>query len=62
MEVRFAASSILTAFGRHFVSNPDLPHRIHKYLPLTPYDRDTFFAFDKRGCTAYSPAPVDARI
>jgi N-ethylmaleimide reductase len=44
------------AFGRHFVSNPDLPHRIHEYLPLTPYDRDTFYTFDEHGYTDYLPA------
>jgi N-ethylmaleimide reductase len=49
------------AFGRHFVSNPDLPYRIYEHLPLTPHDRDTFFTFDKRGYTDYLPAPVDAK-
>jgi N-ethylmaleimide reductase len=44
------------AFGRHFVSNPDLPHRIHEHLPLTPYDRDTFYTFDERGYTDYLAA------
>jgi len=40
-------------FGRHFVSNPDLPRRIQEGLPLTPYDRDTFYTFDARGYTDY---------
>jgi N-ethylmaleimide reductase len=44
------------AFGRHFVSNPDLPHRIHELLPLTPYDRDTFYTFEEHGYTDYPPA------
>ena len=43
----------LVAFGRHFVSNPDLPKRIKLALPLNPYDRDTFYTFDARGCTDY---------
>lgn len=47
------------AFGRHFVSNPDLPHRIRESLPLTPYDRNTFYTFDARGYTDYSPAIKD---
>lgn len=41
------------AFGRHFVSNPDLPRRIQAGLALTDYDRDTFYTFDKRGYTDY---------
>ena len=41
------------SFGRHFVSNPDLPRRIQEGLPLTPYDRDTFYTFDARGYTDY---------
>jgi N-ethylmaleimide reductase len=41
------------AFGRHFVSNPDLPRRIQNNLPLAPYDRDTFYTFDAHGYTDY---------
>ncbi len=43
----------LIAFGRHFVANPDLPKRIEHGLPLNPYDRSTFYAFDARGYTDY---------
>ena len=42
-------------FGRYFVSNPDLPRRIRQGLPLTPYDRKTFYTFDARGYTDYPP-------
>jgi N-ethylmaleimide reductase len=41
------------AFGRHFIANPDLPQRIQKVLPLTPYDRTTFYGGDARGYTDY---------
>jgi N-ethylmaleimide reductase len=41
----------LVSFGRHFTSNPDLPYRIEHDLPLSPYDRNTFYAFDARGYT-----------
>jgi N-ethylmaleimide reductase len=41
------------AFGRHFVSNPDLPRRIQDGLPLAPYNRDTFYTFDALGYTDY---------
>ena len=43
----------LVAFGRHFVSNPDLPVRIKQGLPLTDYDRNTFYTFDARGYIDY---------
>jgi N-ethylmaleimide reductase len=43
----------LVSFGRYFVSNPDLPIRIKQRLPLSDYDRDTFYTFDARGYTDY---------
>ncbi|ETW79286.1 hypothetical protein HETIRDRAFT_453737 [Heterobasidion irregulare TC 32-1] len=33
----------LIVFGRHFLANPDLPLRLRKDLPLTPYHRETFY-------------------
>jgi len=41
------------AFGRHFVSNPDLPIRIREGLQLFAYDRGTFYTFSKHGYTDY---------
>ena len=41
------------AFGRHFVSNPDLVHRIREGLPLAAADRDTFYTFDAKGYADY---------
>jgi 2,4-dienoyl-CoA reductase-like NADH-dependent reductase (Old Yellow Enzyme family) len=52
----------LIAFGRHFISNPDLPRRIELSLPLNPYDRSTFYAFDGHGYIdypAYDPRELD---
>ena len=43
----------LVAFGRHFLSNPDLPMRIEKNLPLNDYDRSTFYTFAAKGYTDY---------
>ena len=43
----------LVTFGRYFVSNPDLPERIRRGLPLNDYDRDTFYTFDAHGYTDY---------
>ncbi|KAI0734104.1 FMN-linked oxidoreductase [Irpex lacteus] len=33
----------LIALGRYYTSNPDLPLRLKKDLPLTKYDRSTFY-------------------
>jgi N-ethylmaleimide reductase len=41
------------AFGRHFIANPDLPHRIREGLPLAEPDRGTFYTFEARGYTDY---------
>jgi N-ethylmaleimide reductase len=43
----------LVAFGRYFISNPDLPERLRRDLPLTPYNRATFYGRDHRGYTDY---------
>ena len=41
------------AFGRIFISNPDLPRRLREGLPLTPYNRATFYGGDVAGYTDY---------
>jgi len=41
------------AFGRYFISNPDLPRRIREGLPLAAYDKNTFYTFDPKGYTDY---------
>jgi len=33
----------LVTFGRWFLANPDLPKRLEKNLPLTQYNRNTFY-------------------
>lgn len=38
----------LVAFGRFFTSNPDLPERLRRNLPLTPYHREAFWGGDER--------------
>jgi 2,4-dienoyl-CoA reductase-like NADH-dependent reductase (Old Yellow Enzyme family) len=42
------------AFGRAFIANPDLPERLRLGLPLTAYNRSTFYGGDARGYTDYS--------
>jgi N-ethylmaleimide reductase len=41
------------AFGRIFISNPDLPDRLRRGYPLTPYNRATFYGGEEAGYTDY---------
>jgi N-ethylmaleimide reductase len=41
------------AFGRIFISNPDLPRRLREGFPLTPYNRATFYGGEAAGYTDY---------
>ena len=48
----------LIAYGRDFISNPDLPLRFALDAPLTQYNRDTFYTPDQVpsllcGCTQW---------
>jgi N-ethylmaleimide reductase len=45
----------LVAFGRDFLSNPDLPERMRRGLPLNPYDRTTFYYGGTKGYVDYPP-------
>lgn len=41
------------AFGRLFISNPDLPERVRAGAPLNAYDRNTFYGGTAEGYTDY---------
>src|SRR5262249_24476307 len=41
------------AFGRDFISNPDLPRRLMLGAKLNPYDRSTFYGGGAAGYTDY---------
>ena len=41
------------AFGRIFISNPDLPLRLKQGFPITPYNRATFYGGEEAGYTDY---------
>lgn len=43
----------LIAFGRWFLSNPDLPDRLREGAPLNVYDRKTFYGSGAEGYTDY---------
>ncbi|HBB33466.1 MAG TPA: alkene reductase [Cyanobacteria bacterium UBA9273] len=48
-----AGDADLIAYGRLFISNPDLPQRFALNAPLNPYDRSTFYGGDEKGYTDY---------
>lgn len=48
-----AGDADLIAYGRWFISNPDLPERFALNAPLNPYDRSSFYGGDEHGYTDY---------
>ncbi|KAI1214330.1 putative oxidoreductase [Annulohypoxylon truncatum] len=46
--------NVAVVLGRLFISNPDLPFRMKRGLPLQKYDRDTFYVpFSEKGYLDY---------
>lgn len=43
----------LICFGRHYLSNPDLPRRFREHAELNKYNRDTFYTNDDQGYIDY---------
>ena len=41
------------AYGRLYISNPDLAERFEQGAPLTPYNRATFYGGQEAGYTDY---------
>jgi len=52
-EAAIAGHADVIAFGRIFISNPDLPRRLRHGFPLTPYNRATFYGGEEVGYTDY---------
>lgn len=52
----------LIAFGRPFVSNPDLVERLHERRPLAPYDPRTFYRDGATGYVDYPAATETPRV
>ena len=48
-----SGSADFIAFGKAFISNPDLPYRFKAGAPLTPWDASTFYAGGAHGYTDY---------
>ena len=51
-----AGKGDLVAFGRPFISNPDLPRRLQAGLALATPDANTFYTPGEKGYTDYTPA------
>lgn len=43
VEEEYPDKAVVIGFGRHFISNPDLPYRLEHGLELTPYNTATFY-------------------
>ncbi|KAK4570263.1 hypothetical protein LTR86_002343 [Recurvomyces mirabilis] len=43
VEEVYTKENIIIAYGRFFISTPDLPYRVQHGIPLTRYDRKTFY-------------------
>ncbi|MEO9150400.1 MAG: alkene reductase [Burkholderiaceae bacterium] len=52
-EHALADGADLVAFGKPFISNPDLVRRLRENAPLTPADKDTFYGGGEKGYTDY---------
>ncbi|KDE06741.1 hypothetical protein MVLG_02937 [Microbotryum lychnidis-dioicae p1A1 Lamole] len=55
----------IIAFGRMFISNPDLPYKIKYGAELTPYNRKTFYLYgpDKaEGYTTYKASKIWGKL
>ncbi|KAJ5938609.1 hypothetical protein N7466_001743 [Penicillium verhagenii] len=44
VEEKYKKWDVMVAFGRHFIANPDLVFRVKEGLPLTKYNRATFYS------------------
>jgi len=53
IEVVESGKADAIAFGRYFISNPDLPKKIKENIPFTKYDRSTFYGGGEKGYTDY---------
>ncbi|MFP4075888.1 MAG: alkene reductase [Halochromatium sp.] len=57
-----AGEADLIAFGRPFISNPDLVRRLREGAPLTPPNPDTFYGGGAEGYTDYPTLDADGAV
>ncbi|KAJ7067751.1 hypothetical protein B0H15DRAFT_787320 [Mycena belliarum] len=55
--LKTAEGGDMVAFGRLFISNPDLPTRLEKDVPLTAYNRETFYLVGENTPRGYTDQP-----
>ncbi len=55
-----AGDADFVAYGRLYISNPDLAQRFALNVPLNPYNRDTFYGGDAQGYTDYPVLQVSS--
>ncbi|TCD64956.1 hypothetical protein EIP91_003414 [Steccherinum ochraceum] len=60
--LKAAEKGDVVVYGRHFISNPDLPVRLEKDLPLTPYDRSLFYNPGPKGYIDYTSASEQHKL
>jgi len=53
IEAVASGAADMVAFGRPFISNPDLVERLRRNAPLAALDRDTLYGGGARGYTDY---------
>ncbi|KAJ7478762.1 hypothetical protein B0H11DRAFT_2281125 [Mycena galericulata] len=58
--IEAAQNGDLVAFGRFYISNPDLPTRLEKNIPLNVYDRTTFYLPGENSPRGYTDHPFAA--
>lgn len=62
IEAIASGAADLVAFGRPFISNPDLVERLRVGAPLAPAERETFFGGDARGYTDYPTLEIAGTV
>ncbi|KAJ4185655.1 hypothetical protein NW767_012864 [Fusarium falciforme] len=53
VDVEYAKHDVVVAFGRPYISNPDLVFRLQRDIPLASVDKDTMYTQDDKGYTDY---------
>ncbi|KAJ7653047.1 hypothetical protein B0H17DRAFT_1172166 [Mycena rosella] len=57
-----AESGALVAFGRLYISNPDLPARLEQDVPLAPFDRAMFYLVGQNDPRGYTDQPFATAV
>lgn len=50
---KYAKNDVIVAFGRHYISNPDLAFRVTRGIPLAPFDPATMYGQTSEGYNDY---------